>query len=48
VQATPSPAPSEFALPFGYELTTYLDSDPVSQFDNPFNILSWWRDYKRT
>jgi hypothetical protein len=30
------------------ELTTYLDSDPVSQFDDSFSILSWWHDHKRT
>jgi hypothetical protein len=32
----------------GSELTTYLDSDPVSQFDDSFSILFWWHDHKRT
>jgi hypothetical protein len=39
---------STSALPVGSELTTYLDSDPVSQFDDSFSILSWWHDHKRT
>jgi hypothetical protein len=29
------------------ELLTYLDSDPVSEYDDDFNILSWWRDHRR-
>jgi hypothetical protein len=32
----------------GSKLTTYLDSDPISQFDDIFSILSWWHDHKRT
>jgi hypothetical protein len=39
---------STSALPVGSELTTYLDSDYVSQFDNFFSILSWWHVHKRT
>ena len=37
--AIPSPTLSE--------LTSYLDSDLVTQFDESFNILSWWHDHKR-
>jgi hypothetical protein len=45
----PAPAStSTFALPVGSKLTTYLDSDHVSQFDNSFSILSWWHDHKIT
>jgi len=29
------------------ELLSYLDSDPVSEYDDDFNILSWWRDHRR-
>jgi len=29
------------------ELQSYLDSDPVSEYDDDFNILSWWRDHRR-
>jgi len=28
-------------------LLSYLDSDPVSEYDDDFNILSWWRDHRR-
>jgi hypothetical protein len=40
---SPTPAPasaSTSALPVGSKLTTYLDSDHVSQFHNSFSILS--------
>ena len=30
------------------ELSTYLDSDPITEFDESFSVLSWWRDHKRT
>jgi hypothetical protein len=50
--ANASPAHSAFpahsALPVGSEFTSYLDSDPVSQFDDSFSILLWWHDHKRT
>jgi hypothetical protein len=53
VPATPSPAYASlsaptFSHPQVFELTNYLDYDPVSQFDDSFNILSWWHDHKRT
>jgi hypothetical protein len=35
-------------LSVGFVLTSYLGSDPASQFDDAFNILSWWHDHKRT
>jgi hypothetical protein len=41
-------SPTHSTLTVGSELTSYLDSDPVSQFDDSFNILSWWHDHKRT
>jgi hypothetical protein len=28
-------------------LSSYLDSDPFSDFDDDFNILSWWHDHRR-
>jgi hypothetical protein len=43
-----APAPPISALPSCSELQTYLDSDPVSQIDDSFSILSWWHDQKRT
>jgi hypothetical protein len=43
-----APASPAFALPDCSELQTYLDSDPDSQFDDSFSILSWWHDNKRT
>ena len=30
------------------ELSSYLDSDPLTEFDDSFSVLSWWRDHKRT
>jgi hypothetical protein len=30
------------------ELSSYLDSDIVSQFNEDFNILSWWHEHKLT
>jgi len=30
------------------ELTSYLDSDPVTFFDDNFDILNWWREHKLT
>jgi hypothetical protein len=42
-----SASPANSALVVGSKLTSYLDSDHVSQFDDSFNILSWWHDHKR-
>jgi hypothetical protein len=47
VSASAPPA-SASALRGCSELQTYLDSDPISQFDDSFSILSWWHDHKRT
>ena len=30
------------------ELSSYLDSDTITQFDDSFNILSWWQQHKLT
>jgi hypothetical protein len=30
------------------ELSSYLDSDCVVQYDEDFNILNWWHEHKRT
>jgi hypothetical protein len=30
------------------ELSSYLDSDCVVQYDEDFNILHWWHEHKRT
>ena len=30
------------------ELTTYLDSDCVTAYDNDFDLILWWRDHKLT
>jgi hypothetical protein len=29
------------------ELSSYLDSDCVVQYDEDFNILNWWHEHKR-
>jgi hypothetical protein len=30
------------------ELSTYLDSDSLNQYDDSFSVLNWWQDHKRT
>jgi hypothetical protein len=30
------------------KLSSYLDSDPLTEFDESSSVLSWWRDHKRT
>jgi hypothetical protein len=30
------------------ELSTYLDSDSLNQYDESFSVLNWWQDHKRT
>jgi hypothetical protein len=30
------------------ELSSYLDSDSLNQYDEIFSILNWWQDHKRT
>jgi hypothetical protein len=30
------------------ELSMYVDSDPITVFDDDFGILSWWREHKNT
>jgi hypothetical protein len=47
VAPSQSPAPAS-ASNVGSKLTTYLDSDPISHFDDSFSILSWWHGHKRT
>jgi hypothetical protein len=36
------------AAALGSELSAYLDSDTVNQFDDDFNIITWWHEHKRT
>jgi hypothetical protein len=43
----PSTSTSSFLFESQSELLSYLDSDPVSEYDDDFNILSWWRDHRR-
>jgi hypothetical protein len=49
--ASPSPTFATATTPLlasqSSELSSYLDSDPISDFDDDFNILSWWRDHRR-
>ena len=30
------------------ELASYLDSDTITEFDEDFNVLSWWHQHKLT
>jgi hypothetical protein len=47
--STPKPLTPQPSLMFDSqsELLAYLDSDPVSEYDDDFNILSWWCDHRR-
>jgi hypothetical protein len=47
--STPEPLTSKPSLMFDsqFELLAYLDSDPISEYDDDFNILSCWRDRRR-
>ena len=47
--ASPSFSPSCSSSPSAAsELQAYLDSDPVTDWDESFDILLWWRDHKLT
>ena len=35
-------------LGIGSELTSYLDSDNITLFDDDFTILNWWHEHKQT
>ncbi|CAO2201317.1 unnamed protein product [Urochloa humidicola] len=39
---------ASLAPPAGTELTAYLDSDTVTQYDDDFCVLSWWHEHKRS
>jgi hypothetical protein len=41
--STPSPASCTV-----FELSSYLDSDSLNQYDESFSVLNWWQDHKRT
>jgi hypothetical protein len=30
------------------ELSSYLDSDSLNQYDESFSVFNWWQDHKRT
>jgi hypothetical protein len=34
--------------PHASELLMYIDSDPITMFDDDFDLLSWWREHKTT
>ena len=36
------------ALGIASELSSYLNSDTVNQFDDDFNVLNWWHEHKPT
>ena len=38
-----------FAAPISLsEMSSYLDSDCITQYDEDFNILNWWHEHKQT
>jgi hypothetical protein len=39
------PSPASCAVS---ELSSYLDSDSLNQFDESLSVLNWWQDHKRT
>jgi len=49
--ASPGCSLSSSSTPAGAgvsELSAYLDSDPVTCYEESFDILLWWRDHKLT
>jgi hypothetical protein len=38
------PSPASCAVS---ELSAYLDSDSLNQYDESFSVLNWWQDHKR-
>jgi hypothetical protein len=46
--ATASTSTSTAAIAAVSELSSYLDSDTVTCFDDDFNILNWWHEHKLT
>jgi hypothetical protein len=41
-----STSTSSFLFESQSNLLSYLDSDPIFEYDDDFNILSWWRDHR--
>jgi hypothetical protein len=41
-----STSTSSFLFESQSELLSYLDIDPVSEYDDDFNILGWWHDHR--
>ena len=39
-------ATSGASLSSGSDLSAYLDSDTVNQYDDDFNILHWWHEHR--
>jgi hypothetical protein len=35
-------------VPTTTELSSYLESDTVTQFQNDFSVLAWWHEHKLT
>jgi hypothetical protein len=46
--STSAPAISTSTPAFVSELSTYVDSDTVTCFDDEFNIMNWWHEHKLT
>jgi hypothetical protein len=48
--ASSGPSSSSSAVSAGVvnELSAYLDSDPVNDWNESFDLLLWWRDHKMT
>jgi hypothetical protein len=47
--ATPNPASSRPTISAAIsELSAYLDSDSLNQYDASFHVLNWWHDHKRS
>ena len=48
-ERTSQPAAASWATSSAIsELSSYLDSDTVNQFDDSFSILGWWHQHKLT
>ena len=48
VGPSPLPATSSSSTSAVCELSTYLDSDNATSYEDDFDLLLWWRDHKLT
>jgi hypothetical protein len=46
LHAATTSAPAGVSMGNANELSTYLEGDTVTQFDDSFSIINWWHEHK--